>query len=282
MALKRIFGRPLLFCAASLWFVPSITALALQSNATSGAKPPAAQSSKTDSSHSGTGDEKQSDSETNAFPASQSKAAARTAAQQAIRQNQDSTAPPSAGSNSAPPKNFSTHAADGREKHSAQPGAAQANPFPQAQSEAAAKDEHKAHSAGNGPRVPPAPGFSSSDANLPPALLGDESLSPKPKLDSYTRDHTLDGRIEDNLKVADFYMKRGNYRGAQWRFQDTLKYDPHNETALYGVAEAMCKQNLTADAIARFKSYARSYPQGKYALKAERMLSHPNRCANNW
>lgn len=104
----------------------------------------------------------------------------------------------------------------------------------------------------------------------------------KPQLDSFTRDQTQDGRIKDDLDVADLYMKNGNYRGAFLRYQDALKYDPDNDTALYGVADAMCKQNMTEDAMAHFQSYAKNHPQGKYALKAEKMIAHPNKCTHNW
>ncbi len=125
-------------------------------------------------------------------------------------------------------------------------------------------------------------GYSSSNANLPPPDVGEGKLGSHPKLDSFTRDQTQDGRVEGDLSAADLYMKNGNYRGALLRYQDALRYDPQDDTALYGVAEAMCKQNLTSDAMARFKSYAKNNPQGKYALKAEKMLAHPNKCMHNF
>ena len=157
---------------------------------------------------------------------------------------------------------------------------AQANPFPEAQSKAAAKTDSSQQQPSSSSSS--AAGYSSSDADMPPAAVGEGSLGSHTRMDSYTRDKTQDGRIADDLKVADFYMKNGNYRGALWRYQDTLQYDPQNDTALYGVAEAMCRQNLTTEAMAHFESYANSHPQGKYALKAEKMLAHPNKCKHNW
>lgn len=100
-------------------------------------------------------------------------------------------------------------------------------------------------------------------------------------MDTLERDHTLDGRIADDLNAADLYIKTGNYRGALWRYQDALRYDPENDTALYGVAEAMCRQNRTRDAMEHFKSYIERHPDGKYADKAAKMLAHPKRCRNN-
>lgn len=102
------------------------------------------------------------------------------------------------------------------------------------------------------------------------------------KMDSYTRDQTQDGRVKDDLNVADFYMKNGDYRGAFSRYDDALQYDPQNDTALFGRAFAMCKQNMTDDAMAEFKAYTKTNPQGKYALKAEKLLAHPNKCMHNF
>lgn len=125
-------------------------------------------------------------------------------------------------------------------------------------------------------------GYSSSNAHLPPPEVGQGNIPTHEKMDTFTRDHTQDGRIEDDLNVADLYMKNGNYRGALLRYQDALEYDPQNDTATYGVAESLCKQNRTTEAMAHFKNYAKTNPQGKYALKAEKMLAHPSRCTHNF
>lgn len=95
------------------------------------------------------------------------------------------------------------------------------------------------------------------------------------------RDQTPDGRVDDDLNTADLYMKNGNYRGGYLRYQDALQFDPTNDTALYGLADALCKENQTSEAMAHFKSYATNTPQGKYARKAEKMLAHPEKCMHN-
>lgn len=165
-------------------------------------------------------------------------------------------------------------------ENSGKSSAARDNPFPEAQSKAAAKADSSAQT--QGAASSSSSGYSSSDAHLPPPALGQGDMSSHTRMDSYTRDHTQDGRIQDDLKVADLYMKNGNYRGALLRYQDTLQYDPQNDTALYGIAEVACKQNRTAEAMAQFKSYAKNNPQGKYAIKAEKMLAHPNKCMHNF
>ncbi len=161
------------------------------------------------------------------------------------------------------------------------------NPFPESQSQAAAKADSNANDADKSNDAPSgssssAGGYSSSDAQVPVADVGQGSSGSKSKPDSFTRDQTQDGRIESDLKIADLYMRDGNYRGALLRYQDALQLDAQNDTVQYGVAYAMCKQNLTTEAMARFKNYVKNNPQGEYAIKAEKLLAHPDKCMHNW
>lgn len=205
----------------------------------------------------------------NPFPEAQSEAAAKSA-----RHGDAKTqAPPAAPSNaSAPAKGKqSSPAAD--------------NPFPETQSQAAASQD--ARQGAQQPAQAPstsAGGYSSSSQALPPSDVG-QGPSPqangKVPEDSYTMDKHPDTRIKNDLNVADFYFKNGNYRGAYLRYQDTLKYDPVNETALFGAAMTMCKQNLTQDALHNFRDYLQIYPKGKYTRQAAAIVDHPARCTHN-
>jgi hypothetical protein len=289
-------GRSASVIATSLFIICSAGALCQQAgqNTDSASSPANSQSQSTQNppdknQHSGQSGKAAKDGspDNNAFPMSQSEAAAKAASERANQQNQESSAQTPA----APPNNPPVQRPDAQGKGSAgssqnKPSAAQDNPFPEAQSKAAAKtDDGSSGDPKSGSAQPDsssAAGYSSSDANLPPSDLGQGISGSHSKLDTFTRDHTQDGRIEDDLRAADLYMKNGNYTGALWRYQDTLQYDPQNDTALYGVADAMCKQNLTNEAMARFKSYAKEHPQGQYAIKAEKMLAHPNKCMHNW
>ena len=213
----------------------------------------------------------------NAFPLAQSEAAAKAA--QPKQQEPQTNAPAPQQNQKTPQTGEQTPQAS---QKSSKSSTARDNPFPEAQSKAAAKADSSSEQPSGGTKAASPSGYSSSDAHLPPPALGQGDFSSHTRQDTFTRDQTEDGRIADDLKVADLYMKNGDYRGALLRYQDTLQYDPQNDTALYGIAETMCKENLTAEAMARFKSYARNNPQGKYALKAEKMLAHPNRCMHNF
>jgi len=274
MILSKNTGCLLSLAAASLWMLSSAGALGQQSNANDSSPPSAANSQRQAGQKAQPSAPSGSGSGGNAFPIAQSEAAAKDAAQQNQREQ---TPPDNASTDPNTPSPRNGPASQNK------PSPSKANPFPEAQSEAAAKaDNGGSGTASHSQSGPSSSGYSSSNANLPPGALGQGSSNFHPKLDSFTRDQTQDGRVLDDLKVADFYMKNGNYRGALLRYHDALRQDPRNDTAVFGVAEATCKQNRTADAMALFKSYATNNPQGKYALKAEKMLAHPQRCMHNF
>jgi tetratricopeptide (TPR) repeat protein len=224
----------------------------------------------------------------NPFPMAQSEAAAKADAQRDAPQSTEPMKNSSSPNPGAPPP-----ATTNSSRKSGQSSPAKDNPFPEAQSQAAAKpDDHQAAAPGTGKSQGsgiPQPGsaaaskggYSSSDAHLPEQDVGEGKLGTHPKLDSFTRDQSPDGRVDDDLNTADLYMKNGNYRGGYMRYQDVLQFDPTNDTALYGLADALCKENQTSEAMAHFKSYATNNPQGKYARKAENMLVHPEKCTHN-
>ncbi|MES2222557.1 MAG: tetratricopeptide repeat protein [Acidobacteriota bacterium] len=224
----------------------------------------------------------------NPFPMAQSEAAAKADAQQDTPQPAEPLK-----NNSSPNTGAPSPATRNSPQKAGQSSPAKDNPFPEAQSKAAAKaDDSQSGESGSGNSQGsgiPQPGsasrskggYSSSDAHLPDQEVGEGNLGTHPKLDSFTRDQSPDGRVDDDLNTADLYMKNGNYRGGYLRYQDALQYDPTNDIALYGLADALCKENRTAEAMAHFKTYATDNPEGKYARKAEKMLAHPEKCTHN-
>lgn len=191
--------------------------------------------------------------------------------------------PPASANDNAFPEAQSQAAAKAKAASARSHAAASDNPFPEAQSAAAAKtaEQNATAPTTNQPlKLLPPPGVSSSNANLPAEDLG-ESTKRHEKEDEFTRDLNPEGRVADDLKVADFYMKDWNYRGAYLRYKDALQFDSSNPTALFGVARASCMQNMTAEALAQFKEYLLQYPTGKRANDARKMLGDPKKCANN-
>ena len=212
----------------------------------------------------------------NTFPQAQSEAAARAAQHTTQPQSSGDAAPPPA------PPQAPTQSAGKSQKTSP----AADNPFPEAQSQAAASKDSQSGAQTQAQPQPQSPsdgGYSSSSQDLPPSDVGQGQTrrNGSAKEDTYTMDKHPATRIKNDLNVADFYFKNGNYRGAYLRYQDTLKYDPVNETALFGSAMAMCKQNLTPDALHAFRQYLQLYPEGKYTKKAAGMVEHPGKCMHN-
>lgn len=258
MAFSRVLARLASTVAAVLFVIGCAQGLCQQENSTSA---PPANAQTAPSAKGGS-------SANNPFPQQQSEAAAKAASQNSNSADQPATPQP----------------AKPNKPSGSKSSTAQQNPFPEAQSEAAAKDSGENKSSSSSPTEQPSSsaGYSSSDAQLPADELGQGTIGSHEKMDTFTRDHTLDGRIEDDLNVADLYMKNGNYHGALLRYQDAVQLDPQNDTALFGTANALCKQNHTAEAMTLLKSYAKNNPQGKYALKAEKLIAHPDKCAHNW
>ncbi|HEX4019666.1 MAG TPA: hypothetical protein VHX63_00845 [Acidobacteriaceae bacterium] len=193
--------------------------------------------------------------------------------------------PPATANSSAFPEAQSEAAAKPRAQETpAKPNStATDNPFPEAQSAAAAKadDTDKPSPASNQPlKLSPPPGVSSSDANLPPEDLG-ESTPKHEHEDEFTKDLNPAGRVENDLKVANFYVSTGDYRGADLRYQDVLQYDASNEGALFGMAYIACKQNRSADALAQMKAYLQQYPGGSHSKEAQKILRDPKKCTGN-
>lgn len=155
------------------------------------------------------------------------------------------------------------------------------NPFPESQSAAAARGAAPDTTSGNQRlKLSPLPGVSSSNANLQAQDLGRKTKRHE-KEDEFTRDLNPEGRLEDDLKVASFYMKDWNYKGAYLRYRDALQFDSSNQEALFGLAQASCMQNMTDEATAQFKEYLLQYPTGKRANEAQKALSDPKKCADN-
>lgn len=191
--------------------------------------------------------------------------------------------PPSTANDNSFPEAQSAAAAAPKTPPSKPSSTANDNPFPEAQSAAAAKRDNL----GATPSVSqqplhllPPPGVSSSNAEMPAKDLGETTIIKRHgREDEFTRDLNPAGRIKDDLRVADFYMKDWNYRGAYLRYKDVLQFNSLDETALFGVAQADCMQDKTAEALTQYKAYLQLYPDGKHSKEALKMLRNPKKCA---
>ncbi|WP_183815037.1 tetratricopeptide repeat protein [Tunturibacter empetritectus] len=133
------------------------------------------------------------------------------------------------------------------------------------------------------PRLPGDDSSSSSSSdsgNADPDAVPDTDL-PKPgtegssvhrKLPKVKRVQTDDERVDEDLKVAKFYMHDDNLPGAYLRAQDAVKIQPDYSAAHYALAEIAQKMKKKDEAIAEFQTYLKLDPDGENAKQAHKAL----------
>lgn len=187
----------------------------------------------------------------NAFPEAQSEKAAQQ------QQQQDNAPSAPAPQTAQPPKGSST---------------ADQNPFPETQSEEAAeKDQQEQQKAGQD--------YSSSssgikDLNLPahasPLAAG------APGNTGFNPDVA-----RKDVKVGNFYLQTGDYKGAYDRFLEATQVNPGSADAVYGLAEAARHLNKRDVALQYYQLYLAALPDGPRAKDARKALKEmgadPNR-----
>ena len=77
---------------------------------------------------------------------------------------------------------------------------------------------------------------------------------------------------ERNIKVGDFYMRKGEYRGAASRYDDATKYNPNSAEAFLKLGQAEQKLKNKDKAKAAFARVLRLAPDSKFAREAKKKL----------
>ncbi|WP_353071433.1 hypothetical protein [Tunturiibacter gelidiferens] len=101
---------------------------------------------------------------------------------------------------------------------------------------------------------------------------GTEGSSVHRKLPKVKRVQTDDERVDEDLKVAKFYMRDDNLPGAYLRAQDAVKTQPDYSAAHYALAEIAQKMKKKDEAIAEFQTYLKLDPDGEKAKEAHKAL----------
>lgn len=74
------------------------------------------------------------------------------------------------------------------------------------------------------------------------------------------------------IKIGNYYFKKGSYRAASGRFQEALKWDPNDSEAWLRLAETRSKMNNLKDARTAWNKYLELNPDGKEADSVRRKL----------
>jgi tetratricopeptide (TPR) repeat protein len=75
-----------------------------------------------------------------------------------------------------------------------------------------------------------------------------------------------------SVEVGDFYFKRKNYRAAEDRYREALRYKDNDAIATIRLAVCLEKLGILDDARAEYESYLRILPHGPQAVEAQKAI----------
>ena len=79
-------------------------------------------------------------------------------------------------------------------------------------------------------------------------------------------------QAEKELKIGNFYMKKGKYRAAAIRFEEATKWDPNSAAAFLKLGEAREKQKDMKAARVAYAKYVELAPDAKNVEEIRRKL----------
>jgi tetratricopeptide (TPR) repeat protein len=86
--------------------------------------------------------------------------------------------------------------------------------------------------------------------------------------------HTWDPhRAAKSVEVGDFYFKRRNYRAAEERYREALRYKDNDAIATFRLATCLEKLGILDDARAEYESYLKILPHGPQSSEALKAIS---------
>ncbi len=85
--------------------------------------------------------------------------------------------------------------------------------------------------------------------------------------------HTWDPhKAAKSVEVGDFYFKRKNYRAAEERYREALRYKDNDAVATIRLAESLEKLGILDDARAEYESYLKILPHGPQSSQAQKAI----------
>jgi tetratricopeptide (TPR) repeat protein len=100
----------------------------------------------------------------------------------------------------------------------------------------------------------------------PPALIRDTGVAEgKTEPEAVLKKEYNPGLADQNLKIGNFYFKKGNYDAAIQRFQDAIDYQPNLVAAYDALGRAHEKNGDKAKALAVYKDFLAKYPDSSKA-----------------
>lgn len=85
--------------------------------------------------------------------------------------------------------------------------------------------------------------------------------------------HTWDPhKAAKSVEVGDFYFKRRNYRAAEERYREALRYKDNDAVATIRLAVCLEKLGILDGARAEYESYLKILPHGPQAVEAQKAI----------
>ncbi|MFY9680613.1 MAG: hypothetical protein WA646_02610 [Candidatus Sulfotelmatobacter sp.] len=89
-----------------------------------------------------------------------------------------------------------------------------------------------------------------------------------------TEFHTWDPhKAAKDIEVGDFYFKRQNYRAAEDRYREALRFKDNDAVATIRLAVCLEKLRIWDDARAEYESYLKILPHGPQASEAQKAIN---------
>jgi tetratricopeptide (TPR) repeat protein len=79
-------------------------------------------------------------------------------------------------------------------------------------------------------------------------------------------------RAAKSVEVGDYYFKRKNYRAAEDRYREALRYKDNDALATIRLAVCLEKLGILDDARAEYESYLKILPHGPQAQEAQKAI----------
>lgn len=85
--------------------------------------------------------------------------------------------------------------------------------------------------------------------------------------------HTWDPhKAAKDVEVGDYYFKRKNFRAAEERYREALRYKDNDAVATIRLAVCLEKLGILDDARAEYESYLKILPHGPQASEAQKAI----------
>jgi len=81
-------------------------------------------------------------------------------------------------------------------------------------------------------------------------------------------------QAKKDLKIGDFYAKKGNRRAAAARYLEATRWNPQYAEAYWKLAEARDELRQNSHALDAYRSYLALEPNGKQAKQAQVRIEH--------